>query len=200
VRPAGILKGIAGGCWVGGRYAAVSCDDDRQGADTFRAAAVTISIRRASTADAPALARLCRYVHDLHATERPDVFRPFDLTMATAHFADVISSGTQRVLIAEMAGGPVGYAALLVRERPENALCFGRRWLEIDSVSVHPDHRRGGVATSLFERAEAIAREEGLAVELNTWSFNVGARAAFEAMGFRAQTSRLELRPPDSGR
>jgi len=161
---------------------------------------MTISIRRASVADAPALARLSEYVHDLHVTGRPDVFKPFGLDTATAHFAGVIASGAQRVLIAEEASEPVGYASLLVRERPENALCFARRWLEIDDVCVHPDHRRGGVATSLVERAAALAREEGLELELNTWSFNENARAAFVAMGFRPQQVRLERRPPDSGR
>jgi GNAT superfamily N-acetyltransferase len=164
------------------------------------ASAGTISIRRATSTDAPALARLCGYVHDLHVTGRPDVFKPFGLNTTTAHFAGVLSSGAQRVLIAEKAGEPVGYASLLVRERPENAFCFARRWLEIDNMCVHPDHRRGGVARAFVERAAVLAREEGLDVELNTWSFNEGAQAAFAAMGFRAQTVRLELRPPASGR
>ena len=159
-------------------------------------AAVTFSVRRASAADAPALARLCRYVQDLHVTARPDVFKPFGLDSTTAHFAGALSSGAQRVLIAEKAGAPIGYASLLVRERPENAFCLARRWLEIDNVCVHPDHRRDGVARSLVERAAVLAREEGLDVELNTWSFNEGAGAAFRAMGFAAQTMRLELRPP----
>jgi diamine N-acetyltransferase len=161
---------------------------------------MTISIRRASAADAPALARLTEHVHDLHVTARPDVFKPFGLDTATAHFAGVISSGAQRVLIAEEASEPVGYASLLVRERHENVFCFARRWLEVDGVCVHPDHRRGGVARSLVERAAALAREEGLELELTTWSFNEGAQAAFAAMGFRPQTMRLERRPPDSGR
>jgi len=62
----------------------------------------------------------------------------------------------------------------------------------VDELAVSPAHRRQGLARALFERVLAEARAEGLRdVELTSWSFNVEAHAAFEALGFRPKVVRF---------
>jgi diamine N-acetyltransferase len=153
---------------------------------------MTISIRFATASDAPTIVQLWSTVHAMHVSARPDVFKPFNIEAAAA---SLTRSTSQRVLVAEKQGVVVGYAVLQVRQRAANAFCFERRWLELDNLGVHPDHRRGGVARSLVARAKALARDEGFpGLELNSWCFNSAAQAAFAAMGLCPQSTRFESR------
>jgi ribosomal protein S18 acetylase RimI-like enzyme len=152
-----------------------------------------IRIRAAAVADATDLAALMASVQQLHVAARPDVFKqaaPSDLEAWAAH---TITAGGPRVLIAEIAGTPVGYAVVMDGYRSENAFAFQRRWHEVEQLGVDPRHQRRGVARALLEHIAAAARAEGAAVELNTWSFNAAARAAFERLGFVAKNVRFEL-------
>ena len=59
------------------------------------------------------------------------------------------------------------------------------RSLYIDSLATAAAHRRSGVARSMLEKAEDMARGEGLrAVALDTWQDNRAARALYLGAGF----------------
>ncbi len=67
--------------------------------------------------------------------------------------------------------------------------------LYVDSLAVHPDARRQGVATALLAQADALARAQGLrAVALDTGLENAGGQALYDAAGF---TRTGERRAPD---
>lgn len=68
---------------------------------------------------------------------------------------------------------------------------------EITSIYVHPDAWRNGVGWALAQRGMREGRGKGYEV-LTLWvlASNVGARAFYEALGFRADGARkLEERP-----
>ena len=57
------------------------------------------------------------------------------------------------------------------------------QWLEVDTMWVHPDHRRTGLARRLLESVEDQARDLGCRwAKLNTWEFQ--APAFYAACGY----------------
>lgn len=67
-------------------------------------------------------------------------------------------------------------------------------------LAVHPDHQRRGIATALLEEAERLADERGI-VRFEAWTRDdPGARAWYEAHGFRQVYSYLHVYvEPDEG-
>ena len=149
-------------------------------------------IRRALVGDAPALARLNAFIHDLHVTNNPAYFKPAVLDDVAAWFRHLLEKPTTWVWIAETDGEAVGYVAALVREQAENAFGRLRRWVEIDQIGVRADQRRKGLARALADVVlEASAAEDIRDVELSCWVFNVGAQEAFRKLGFTPKVVRF---------
>ncbi len=136
-------------------------------------------IRRATAEDAPALEELHRaaffgampWMPDLHTREE-----------GLAYFARLVVE--DEVLVAELDGRVVGYAAL----GPEL----------LDHLYVHPDAQGCGVGSALLAEAKA-RRPDGFSL----WTFqrNQRARRFYEARGFHAlretDGSGNEERQPD---
>ena len=58
----------------------------------------------------------------------------------------------------------------------------------LDNIYVLPIYRRRGIAAKLFSAVEFWAKEQGaIRLELNTWDFNKGAIAMYEAMEMTPQ-------------
>jgi ribosomal protein S18 acetylase RimI-like enzyme len=153
-----------------------------------------IRIRDAVPADARALATLVASVQQIHAAARPDLFKPVLPSDLEAWAAEAVVTAHLRVVLAAVGDTSVGYAVVIDQHRPDNPFGFERRWREVEQIGVDPRHRRRGVARALLDHIAASARADGMAVELDTWSFNAAARAAFERLGFAAKTVRFERR------
>lgn len=154
---------------------------------------MTVEIRLAAPADAPAIAALGAVVHQLHVDARPDVFSPADAAQLLEWLLARLAEDDTHCFLAEQDGLTVGYLLTFVHRRP--ASCFGpaQSWLELDQIAVAPQQRRAGVARRLFAAAEAEAARLGIrAMELNVWCFNDDARRAFERLGFRPRALRME--------
>jgi GNAT superfamily N-acetyltransferase len=59
------------------------------------------------------------------------------------------------------------------------------RYLEVDNLVVHPDHRSAGLGTALIRRLEEIGREQGcnLAV-LDSYTSNHASHRLYHRLGF----------------
>jgi diamine N-acetyltransferase len=155
-----------------------------------------ITIRLAALGDAAVLASLSADVHELHVSQRPDVFKPVDVPGLERWFRDKLESRDAKIWIAEIGDIAVGYALAMKQHRVENVFCHERRWYEIDQVGVRPPYRRRGVGRRLLSHVVELAKADGVSdIELNTWTFNDLARAWFERLGFVARNVRLERRP-----
>lgn len=150
------------------------------------AAPDTLRIRRASPADAPRLAALNRFVHELHVRHHPERFKPTNDDEVAAWFAGVVVRAGAAAWIAELGPVPAGYVLVFANERAETPFTLPRRSWELDQIAVDPGHRRRGVAKALVEHVLAEARAAGVPdVELTAWAFNDEARRTFERLGFR---------------
>jgi ribosomal protein S18 acetylase RimI-like enzyme len=152
-----------------------------------------IKIRVAVGGDAGVLAVLCADVQDLHVHARPEVFKPVDRAALQRWFAGEIAAGAATIWIAYVGETPAGYAVVDQHHRPENVFCFECRWCEIEQLGVLPLYRRRGIARALIDHVVQSAMADGVSnVELNTWSFNDGARRAFKELGFAEKHLRFE--------
>jgi N-acetylglutamate synthase-like GNAT family acetyltransferase len=88
-------------------------------------------------------------------------------------------------LVAESEGEIVGLIDVECESEP-GTICEDRPDLGgmIWHLAVHPEHQRGGIATSLLTEAEIRAREKGIA-RFEAWTRDdLAARAWNEARGF----------------
>ena len=148
-----------------------------------------------------ALAVLNGFVQQPQVGAHPEHFRTTRPHDVANWFATLLQLPTAAVWIAEEGEVPIGYAAALFHEQPENPFCRARRWCEIDQLAVDPGHQRRGVARALVEAVVADAEANGIHdVELNAWSFNENAHAAFHRLGFRPRIVRLRRQTPSSSK
>lgn len=152
-------------------------------------------LRIAEAGDERLLARLCAPVKELHVGARPDVFRGIGVAALEQWFRGVLAEGSARIWICHVGDEPAGYVLVRDERRPENAFCHPRHWHEVDQIGVDPRFQRRGIARALLQCVTESAAAEGVAeVELNCWSSNASARAAFAKLGFREMRARLVRR------
>jgi len=88
-------------------------------------------------------------------------------------------------VIAEEPGGPVGYAFVTIG--PGYASwATGERAAELETLSVLPDHRSGGIGAALTEAVWSRLEEIGIDdMAITTTKTNVDAHRFYERQGFR---------------
>lgn len=154
---------------------------------------MTITVREAEERDIDFLVEMNRSVHALHLAAEPAYFRHAEPAAVAEMFRSRLRQPEARVWIASIGEVRAGHAVGVVRERAENAMCPAQRSLELEEIGVSPAYRQRGVARALVERVLADASARGIGdVQLNCWSFNAEAQAAFEALGFRPLMVRFQ--------
>lgn len=87
-------------------------------------------------------------------------------------------------VIAEAAGEPVGYAFVTVGP-PYASWMTGERIAELETLSVLPEHRGGGVGAALIEATWTRLAERGVEdMAITTTKTNVDAQRFYEREGF----------------
>ena len=154
---------------------------------------VPAQIRPARAADAAAIAALHREVHRLHADALPHFFQPATgdtLPSQTIHLW--LASADKRFLVAEEAGGLVGYILLEIRHRPETPATQAFDLLYIEQIGVKAAARQRGIGAQLVAAAKALARKEQITtLALDVWEFNEPARRFFTGQGFTTFNQRM---------
>lgn len=154
----------------------------------------SIQIRRATPEDAEALAALNAHVQDIHVRHHPAHFRSPDPSDVADWFRARLAEPGIDAWLVVVAGQPVAYALVIPRERPATPFTVAERSCEIDQLGVLPAARRQGIARALAEHIRSEAMRTGItALVLNTWTFDVEARPAFEQLGFRPEQLRYRF-------
>ena len=148
-----------------------------------------VSIVRGGLEHLDELEPLWRALYDHHALVGREVapVREFGDSWAhrRAEYERWLSAGESALLLAQREGRAIGYA--MVRPGPGAATWdLGERGLEIETLSVLPEERGGGVGHALVEEAVRVAREEGAVfIDVGLVFTNEGAYRFYEREGFR---------------
>jgi ribosomal protein S18 acetylase RimI-like enzyme len=154
---------------------------------------MAIVVRRASEADASALAALNADVQAIHAAAAPEWFkRPGPDTFPPSAVADLLAQSYNLLLLAECDGAAAGYAYAEFIHRAETSFHFAHDMVYLHHISVAPAFRRRGIGTALVDAVRAAAADAGVAlIGLDVWTFNEDARAFFRRHGFVPYVERL---------
>ena len=147
-----------------------------------------IRLRRATLADESAVRGFHRALYVEHrgsvmpaGLERLFAYRAFEDVLAEDVRA-MLRDEDVVVLVAENDEGPLGYISGTIENDERREI---RRKGVVGDWLVVEQARGGGIGRLLFETLEAIFREAGCGlVEVATWPFNEGTRAALGALGY----------------
>ena len=115
-----------------------------------------------------------------------DAYRQFygqasDVPRAREWLRERLRFGESTVIVATLAGRPVGFAQLYPMY---SSVRTARTWI-LNDLYVDAAARRQGVARTLLDAAAAFAREDGAAgISLETTQDNAAARALYRAAGW----------------
>ncbi len=147
------------------------------------------TIRHADIAEFDALAELFEQLDEHHRLALPHIFRAPASGLRDADSLQALIDGPESaILVAEQEKdrSPLGLAVLIDRRRPESPVRAAQRFVEIDALVVRASARRRGVGRALIAASRQWALSRGItSQELSVWSFNHGAEALYEQMGFR---------------
>jgi diamine N-acetyltransferase len=150
-----------------------------------------ITVRRASEADAEAIAALNADVQALHAAALPWRFKPPGAFVA-ADVSALVARPENLVFLALTDGAPAGYAYAEVIRRPETPLTYAHAFVHLHQLGVRADRRRRGAGSALMDAVRAAGLDVGVPLlTLDVWLFNEDARAFFRRQGFAPYLERL---------
>jgi ribosomal protein S18 acetylase RimI-like enzyme len=157
------------------------------------------TIRRATLADAEAVASLNADVQALHAEAMPFRFKPpGPATFPPEAAAALIAKPENIILVADIqiAHATVGYIYAEVMRREETPFTFAYDAVYIHHIGVRPEFREQDLGEALLNGVRAAAAERKIElITLDVWSFNAAARAFFRRNGFTIYNERLWNRP-----
>src|SRR5262245_25135989 len=120
---------------------------------------MTVTIRRATAADAELISSLGADVQALHAAAMPWRYKaPGPDTFSPAHAAALLAKAEDHVFIAEIAGAPVGYAHAEIVRRDETPFHFAHAMIHLHAIGVRPEHRRKGVGDALIAAVRSAGK------------------------------------------
>ena len=151
-------------------------------------------VRIARLGDAERINELRRQVNELHVAGRPETFKPGFCDELRDHLFTIWKDPNQQIVVTEIEGKVCGFAILNHINRPENPFMFERDFLDIDEFGVDQNSRRQGAASEMIRFIRDWAKEQGFSrLELNMWTFNYGALAFYEAVGFTTYRKYMEM-------
>jgi ribosomal protein S18 acetylase RimI-like enzyme len=145
------------------------------------------ALRLGEASDAATIAAVATHVFlDTYAAAgvRPDLAREvFELCSESA-FAAALAEPQRRFVLATTGAGVVGFAELVLSERPADV--DGVSGAELVRLYVQPQARGGGVGRALVEQSEGLVVAASLrSLWLTVWDLNEGAIGFYRRVGFR---------------
>jgi GNAT superfamily N-acetyltransferase len=151
-------------------------------------AALAVKIVRGTPDRIPELQALWEAL-EVHHSELPEVpsIRPLadSWEMRRQRYEDWLADGSGRLFLAERDGRTIGYAMLTITDAPAS-WDVGTRAAEVETMSVLPGERSGGVGQALMDAALAEADAAGVrAIGVGVVHSNVEGIRFYERAGFK---------------
>ena len=155
---------------------------------------VSHRVRRAKTADIPAIIDLLHQVNMVHHHLRPDLFKPHTTKYNEQEVAALIEDELTPVFVYDE-GGVLGYAICQIQEVRGDRLLQDGKTLYIDDICVDESVRGRHIGKALFDFVSEYARSAGCtSLTLNVWAGNDAAMAFYQRMGMQVQKTGMEMR------
>ncbi|KZZ83868.1 GNAT family N-acetyltransferase [Bacillus sp. SJS] len=137
------------------------------------------------TKDFELVAKLNRYVHDVHTALYPEYFKAYDYSEIRSFFQRIIETEEFIFLVLEEVGQPLGYAWIEIRNYPENAFKKAYRSVYVHQISIADHMRNQGYGSRLMEEVAEVAKSKGITkVELDYWFDNEAAKIFYRKNNF----------------
>lgn len=152
-----------------------------------------MSIRKAHTADIPAIMELLGQVLLVHHEARPDIFKASGSKFSPAQLEDRLQDEQKPVFVYEDENGQIlGHLFCAIRE-PQSPVLNPVKTLFIEDLCVDAQARGQKIGDQLCRFAEDFARQIGCYnLTLNVWNDNAGALRFYERQGMKPQETVME--------
>ena len=148
-------------------------------------------IREARVADIDALCRMSEEYNAVIMRNRPLAARQSLLGRDRAFFRKAIREKGSKLVMAELAGQPVGFVYGCLETHPDDLV--GEPYIEVALLAVEMKVRRRGVGTALMAEVDRWASSMNVRViHLAAHEFNKAALAFYEKLGYCAIMRKLE--------
>lgn len=137
------------------------------------------------TNDYEIVARLNKYVHDLHVNLYPEYFKPYDFGEIKTFFQGIIDKKEFIFLMLEVDGKPLGYSWIELKIHPGNVFKKPYQSVYVHQISIVESQRKKGYASALMDEITTIGKEKGInKIELDYWFNNEIAKNFYKKKEF----------------
>ncbi|OCA91013.1 GNAT family acetyltransferase [Bacillus sp. FJAT-27225] len=137
------------------------------------------------TNDFELVAKLNKYVHDLHANLYPEYFKEYNFEEIKSFFQKIIDKEEFYFLLLEDDDQSLGYAWIELRNYPDNAFKKSYKSVYVHQISIAESQRKKGYGSELMNEITDIAKENGInRIELDYWFNNEIAKNFYKKNEF----------------
>ncbi|MEI5906917.1 GNAT family N-acetyltransferase [Bacillus spongiae] len=153
-----------------------------------------IFIRRANKCDHEALLPLFRQVHELHVSERPDLYKENSTPVSQAFFESQLDDVKQHIFVATIGNDLAGVIVMKEEEITENSFVKARKVLYINSLCISEVHRKQGIGKRLMKYVFDFGKSLKVdSIELGVSENNPHAIKFYESIGMKTKSRKMEI-------
>lgn len=150
-------------------------------------------IRRMRPEDYDGVNILMTILHEVHATNRPDLFKPALAPYDLEEFSGLLEDSSRIAYVAEMSGKIAGLCMASIHYPAENPITYQIPYAYITDLCVLPSCQKQGIGKMLFTHMEDFVKSLGIRqISLKVWAFNSSALSFYEDMGFSPRSYIME--------
>ena len=152
-------------------------------------------IRNAKLEDVNQIVILLKQVSDIHSLGRPDIFKEKTIKELKEEGIQCINNYERNMIVAEDEDKIKGLAIYKFIEVNDHLYKLDKKILSVSELVVEEKQRSKGIGKLLLDKIKTIAKQEKCDnIELNCWSFNIGAMNFYKDYGMKEQRVFFELK------
>lgn len=137
------------------------------------------------TFDYKTIAKLNKYVHDLHFSLYPNEFEEYNYKNFKKYYKEIITAKNFIFLLLEEGKQPLGYVWFELIDSDGNVFTKPKKTVFVHQISVIDSENRKGYGTLLMDEVVKIGRERNFdQIELCYWYNNKIAKSFYTNKGF----------------
>lgn len=153
-----------------------------------------MNIRHAQVKDIPTIVKLLSQVLEIHASIRPDIFKPGTTKYTNDELAKLIKDDQKPVYVAVNDEDEVlGYVFTQLQEQPFSTNMVQFKSIFIDDLCVDSAARSQGIGRALLDFVKEEGKRLGCyEITLNVWAGNDSAIRFYEKNGLKTKETTME--------